>query len=78
MEAQTLKTPLNNIQLELLKLFSRDLGETDLLAIKRLLVRYLAEKATRLADEKWEEKEWTNEDMKRFANTHMRTPYNRK
>ncbi|HFA50768.1 MAG TPA: hypothetical protein ENJ95_17305 [Bacteroidetes bacterium] len=72
METQTLKTPLNNIQLELLKLFSRDLSEKDLLAIKRLLVKSLAEKATRLADEKWEEKGWTNENMKRFVNTHIR------
>ncbi|TAK42005.1 MAG: hypothetical protein EPO28_07830 [Saprospiraceae bacterium] len=78
METQVLKSPLNNIQLELLKLFSRELKEEDLLAIKRLLVRYLAEKATRLADEVWEEKGWTNEDMKRFAHTHMRTPYKRK
>jgi hypothetical protein len=78
MEAQTLKSPLTNVQLELLKLFSREMEEEDLLAIKRLLVRYLAEKATRLADKKWEEKGWTNEDMKRFANTHMRTPYHHK
>lgn len=76
MESQSIKSPLSNAQLEILKLFSRDLSEQDLLAIKRLLVRYLAEKATRLADEVWEEKGWTNEDMKRFANTHMRTPYN--
>jgi len=78
MEAQVLKSPLNNIQIKLLKLFSRELSEQDLLAIKRLLVRYLAEKATRLADKVWEEKGWTNEDMKRFAHTHMRTPYNPK
>lgn len=78
METQALKSPLNNAQLEILKLFSRDLSEQDLLAIKRLLVRYLAEKATSLADKVWEEKGWTNEDMKRFAHTHMRTPYNPK
>lgn len=70
-----LKMPLSNVQLELLKLFSRDLPEEDLLAIKRLLVRFLAEKATRLADQVWEEKGWTNEDMDRMLNEHMRTPY---
>lgn len=78
MEAQSLKSPLNNAQLEILKFFSRELSEEDLLAIKRLFVRYLAEKATRLADEVWDKKGWTNEDMKRFAQTHMRTPYSPK
>lgn len=63
------------MQLELLKLFSRDLSEEDLKAIKRLIVRYLAEKTTYLADQVWEEKGWTNEDMDQFLETHMRTPY---
>lgn len=70
-----LKMPLSNVQLELLKLFSTDLPEEDLLAIKRLLVNFLAEKATRLADQIWEEKGWTNEDMDRMLKEHMRTPY---
>ena len=39
-----LKTPLNNAQLEILKLFARDLEETDLKEIKRLIVRYLGDK----------------------------------
>ena len=75
MEVQTLKSPLNNAQLELLKFFSRELSEEDLLALKRLFVRYLADKATRLADNVWAEKGWTNEDMKQLAHAHMRTPY---
>lgn len=70
--------PLNRHQLEILKLFSRDLEDTDLVAIKRLIVKYLGEKVTRMADEVWEEKNWTNEDMKRLLNTHERTPYNSK
>jgi len=78
MEAPSMKSPLNNAQLEILKFFSRELSQEDLLAIKRLFVRYLADKATRLADNVWAEKGWTNEDMKKFAHTHMRTPYNHK
>ncbi len=72
---EAVKRPLSNMQLELLKLFSRDLSEEDLKAIKRLIVRYLAEKTTYLADQVWEEKGWTNEDMDQFLETHMRTPY---
>lgn len=65
-------TPLNQHQREILKLFTRDMDESDLLAVKRLIVGYLAEKATRIADEVWEEKGWTNEDMHRLLNMHMR------
>ncbi len=68
--------PLNKQQLEILKLFSRKLKEEDLLAIKRLIAQYLAQKVTRLADEGWEEKGWSNEDMEKLLQTHQRTPYN--
>ncbi len=68
--------PLNDLQLEILKLFTRDLEETDLLAIKRLIVKYLAKKVTLMADEMWEEKKWSNEDMEEMLNSHNRTSYN--
>ena len=47
---------LNQNQLEILKLFSRDMDDNDLIEIKRLIVRYLANKVTKLADEVWEKK----------------------
>ena len=69
---------LNSQQLEILKLFSRELDDKDLLEIKRLIVTYLSEKITHLADEVWEEENWTNKDMDRLLKTHKRTPYNPK
>lgn len=72
---EAVKQPFSNMQLELLKLFSRDLSEEDLKAIKRLIVQYLSEKATHLADKVWDEKGWTNEDMDKLLDTHIRTPY---
>lgn len=78
MSTSALEMPLNKHQLELLKLFSRDLDEADLIAIKRLIVQYLGDKITKMADEVWEEKNWTNEDMRKLLNTHERTPYNPK
>lgn len=69
---ETLKFPLNSQQAEILKLFSRELEKEDLLAIKRLIVQYLAEKATRIADKVWDEKGWTDEDVDKIVNTHMR------
>jgi len=67
--------PLSNAQLELLKLFSRDIDESDLKEIKRLIVRYLASKLSEQTNKVWEEKNWSNEDMENFLKTHMRTKY---
>ncbi|MBK7408374.1 MAG: hypothetical protein IPL49_16790 [Saprospirales bacterium] len=76
METQKINSPLNNTQLEILKLFSREMSEQDLLEIKRLIVRFLAQKVTALADEVWKQKSWTNEDMEKILQMHERTPYN--
>lgn len=69
------QSPLSNAQLELLSLFQHDLPDAELLELKRVLVRFLAEKAKRQALEVWEEKGWTQEDMQRLSQEHMRTPY---
>jgi hypothetical protein len=71
-----LEIPLNKSQLEILNFFSRELDEKDLLEIKRLIVSYLGEKITNLADQVWDEKNWTQEDMENLINSHNRTPYN--
>lgn len=68
-------TPLSNMQLELLKLFTHDIEESDLIALKRLMVKYLSEKASRLADKVWKDKNWTAKDMDDFLNKHDRTSY---
>jgi hypothetical protein len=67
--------PLNDQQLEILRLFSRELDEEDLREIKRLIVGYLAQKVSHLADEVWEKNNWSDEDMERLLETHERTPY---
>ncbi|MEZ4684747.1 MAG: hypothetical protein R3B47_01345 [Bacteroidia bacterium] len=78
MAAQSQLHSLNKHQLEILKLFSRKLDDNDLIEIKRLIVKYLAQKITTLADEVWEQKNWTDEDMEKLLKTHERTPYNPK
>lgn len=72
---KTANQPLSNIQLELLQLFSRDLEEDDIVEIRQLIINYLAEKLEKQTNKVWEEKNWTDEDMDRLLNTHMRTPY---
>lgn len=67
--------PLTNLQLELLKLFSNQVSNDELLEIKHLLVKYFANKAMDLADEAWKQNHWSEKDEKQFLKDHLRTPY---
>ena len=64
---------LSNIQLELLKVFSFDSSDVQLLEIKQLLSNYFANIASNRMDELWEEKDWTAETMKQWGDERMRT-----
>ena len=59
---------LSNIQQELLKLYSSDIPEGDLLHIKRYLAKYFASKAIDEADAIWDQKGYTNETMDQWLN----------
>ena len=61
-----------------MNLFTRDLEKEDLLEFKRLIVKYLAQKASQLADTVWNEKNWQEKDMDILLHNHERTPYNKK
>ncbi|MBP9152421.1 MAG: hypothetical protein KBF73_09075 [Flavobacteriales bacterium] len=54
---------LNSHQLEILKLFSRDLDDKDLMEIKRLIVAYLSDKITKMSDDVWEKENWSEEKV---------------
>lgn len=69
------QSTLNKTQLEILQMFKTDLAEDELIEIKRMFTKFLAEKAKDLANKVWDEKGWTNEDMKRLSKEHLRTPY---
>ena len=65
-------TALNNVQLEILKLFSEDQSEQELREIKSLLIAYLADKVTREADTVFDEKGYTNEIFSSWKTEHFR------
>ena len=67
-----IKQPLSNVQLEILKAFSYNLTDKELKDFKDTLARYFAERAIQIADQVWEEKGWTDEDVDRMLNTKMR------
>ena len=64
-----LNYPLNNVQIELMKLFSTNLSDNELMELRDLLSRFYADKAIRKADSIWEEKGLTNDDMERLLNS---------
>lgn len=76
MSQPSLNQPLNSHQLEILKLFSRNLEDQDLIEIKRLIVKYLANKINNLVDDVWKDKKWDDTDAERLLQQHNRTPYN--
>ena len=55
--------PLTNLQLELIKMFSLNLTEEQLLDVKKLLSGYFADRASDEMDRLWEENNWSNETM---------------
>lgn len=71
----SLEGRLNNAQRELLMLFSEDLSEADLPFLKKVLLRFKAERLMDKADAIWEDKNWTTDDVKRLLHINMRTPY---
>lgn len=65
-------TPLTNLQLELLRVFAREVSDNDVRAIRKLLTDYFSEKAMNLADEAWDKNGWTAEDTEQLASGHLR------
>lgn len=51
----TPSAPLNNLQLELLKLYANNVSAEQLLEIKLLLGKYFAQRATDALEEVWKE-----------------------
>lgn len=63
---------LNNLQLELLKLYSRGLSDDALLEVKSILAKYFAERASDGMDKVWDENGLTGSDMTAWVNEHNR------
>jgi len=63
MNLNSINPPLSNVQSELLKLFSNNIPEKDLLELKTLIAKFLLEKAQDKADSVWDEKGYTDEKL---------------
>lgn len=58
----------SNLQQELLRLFSHQVADEDLIQIKDLLGSYFAKRLSSMADDAWTEKQWTDQDMDAILN----------
>lgn len=61
MENLSVKPPLSNLQAELLKLFSMDLPEEELIELKKVIAVFLLERARDKADAIWDEKQFNSD-----------------
>jgi hypothetical protein len=66
MENLSVKPPLSNIQAELLKLFSMDLPEEQLIELKKVMAGFLLQKARDKADALWDEKQYSDEKLRKL------------
>lgn len=73
---EVLKQPLSNVQLELLKTFSHQLSEKEILELREILARFFAQRAIQIANEVWDNNDWTDEDVDRMLEIKMRKKSN--
>ncbi len=55
--------PLSNIQAELLKLFALNLPEQELVELKRVMSKFMLERARDKADEIWDQKGYNDKEL---------------
>ena len=69
---QSINQPLSNTQLEILKAFSYNLSNQELLEFKETIAAYFAKRAIEAANKIWDEKKWTDKDVDEMLTTKIR------
>ncbi len=69
------KRPLSNLQLELLRLYSTDVSDSQLLEIKSLLADYFSQQIDEDMTALWDKNEWNEKTIESWKNERLRTPY---
>lgn len=68
MNTSQLHTPLSNVQVELLKLFPADIPETHLAELRKIIARFLLDKARDSADAIWDKNDYSDEKLQQMLN----------
>lgn len=71
MEA-TIKQPLTNVQLELLKTFSYDLSMNDIVELKKKLAEFFSKRLIKKADDFWEKESFNDAKVNELLNKKLR------
>jgi hypothetical protein len=66
MSTPSVHPPLSNVQAELLKLFSAEIPEIHLLELKKVMAKFLLDKARDRADSVWDEKGYSDEKLQQI------------
>lgn len=70
----SIRSPLNDVQLMLLRLFSRPMSQSDTEAIRKMLLAYYETQLQQELDRAIEEKNIRRSDFERVLNQDRRTP----
>jgi hypothetical protein len=68
---ETPSPSLTNVQLELLKVFSYQVSDEDLLELKDTLAKFFAEKAIQSANQAWDEQGWDEQKVDELLSTKL-------
>lgn len=69
---EPLKQPLSNVQLEILKVFSHNLKNQELIELKDVIANFFAKRAINAANKVWDEQNWDNDKVNDLLNTKLR------
>lgn len=69
---------LNNLQIELLKIFSFQISDEQVKDIQKMLTDYFARQVTAEMDTLFEANSWGEEKIEEWSKEHMRTKYEEK
>jgi hypothetical protein len=73
---EALQMPFNQAQLDILKVLARPMSDAELVELKRVIVRFFANKLVAQANETWDKNGWTAADTEQLAQRHFRTSCN--
>jgi hypothetical protein len=69
---ETIQTPLNEAQLEIIQLFGTGVSDDDMKELKQLLLEFRFRRVAQLADKISREKGWTDEFIDTIPDGHLR------
>lgn len=71
--SHSVKQPLSNVQLELLRVFARQVSDNDLSDLRQMIAEFFAHRAVVAADVAWDKNGWSETDVQRLLNTKLRS-----